>query len=94
MSDFDSIEQQLRRAFRAVAEQPISGLPVDAEMPRTGPSKSWFPRRLRVVSIAFVAVVIFAVADLMVAYGPFRSRSTSGSVSREYASAKSEPQQR
>jgi hypothetical protein len=89
MSDFDSIERQLRRAFRAVAEQPISGLRFDPEKPRIGPSKSRFPRHLRVVSIAFVAMVTFAVAGLVVAYGPFRSRSTSDSVSREYASTKS-----
>ncbi len=91
MSDFDSTEQKLRRTFLAVAEQPVDEERTAAEAPRTGNHGSRFPRHLRVVSLAFVTVVLLTVG-LVVAFGPLTSKTT-GPASLGGSSAKSRLQQ-
>lgn len=74
MTDIDSIEQRLRRTFRAVAEQPVAPLG-DAEPWRnttTGPRR----RRLHVMAGGLAVVAVIALVVVGVTYGPRSSRVT------------------
>jgi hypothetical protein len=75
MSDLDMVEQRLRRTFQAVSELPIASLGIETDNLPTRTARSRFPRHLRVVSIAFVAIVVVAVAAVVLAFGPLGSKS-------------------
>jgi hypothetical protein len=77
MSDTDTIEQRLRRAFRAVAEQPVT-IPRRADSPWTVAPP---PSHRRLGLLAGVAAVVVTVAGfgLVLAYGP-RSSDHGGNV--------------
>ncbi|MGO9342303.1 MAG: hypothetical protein ACLP6E_07255 [Acidimicrobiales bacterium] len=92
MSDLDLIEQRLRQTFRAVAELPVASIGTEAGVSAIQSSASRFPRHLRVVSLAFVAVVAIAVLALVIAYGPLRSKSSNEPASPGSGIAKSKLQ--
>lgn len=70
MSEFDLIEQRLRRTFLAVAEQPIVTVESGARTPEIRAIASRFPRHLRIMSVSFGAVVVVAVVALVLVFGP------------------------
>jgi hypothetical protein len=92
MSDLDLIEQRLRQTFRAVADLPVASVGTEATAGAIDRPSTRFPRHLRVVSIAFVAVVAVAVLALVIAYGPLGSKSSRQPASPGVGIAKSKLQ--
>jgi hypothetical protein len=75
MTDTDLIEDRLRRAFRAVAEEPVTSERHHAEPQWHKPS---FPSRRRPLLVGAVAVLVVVGFALALAFGPRSSGPVGG----------------
>jgi hypothetical protein len=69
MTDTDTIEQRLRRALRAVADEPVLELAVGQRI-----GKPDRPRRRRTTMLAGAAVAVVVLGTIAVVYGPRSSK--------------------
>jgi hypothetical protein len=70
MTDFDVIEQRLRRTFQAVAEQPIPPIGFEDEPWHTDVSRPPPHRRGRLLVGTVALAIVIAAVSLGVIYGP------------------------